>query len=79
MASPRLPPPPPALWHVAQGGQSVGPFTEAQLVQATAQGRVGRDSQVWTTGMAGWAAASGVVSLAPLFDTPPPPPQDDGA
>jgi membrane protease subunit (stomatin/prohibitin family) len=79
--SPQPPPPPPApataLWHVAQGGQSFGPFSEAQLAQAIAEGRIQRGTSVWTVGMPDWAAASGIPALAPLFDAPPAPPPAD--
>ncbi|MBW2361032.1 MAG: SPFH domain-containing protein [Deltaproteobacteria bacterium] len=75
---PQSPPPPPAppavLWHVAQAGQSFGPFTEAQVAQAIAEGRIQRDTSMWTAGMAGWAAAASLDALAALFGTPPPPP-----
>jgi membrane protease subunit (stomatin/prohibitin family) len=69
------PPPPPVNWHVAENGQSVGPFTPAQLAQAVAAGRVRPDTLVWTGGMAGWAAAGQVPQLAGLFPPPPPPSQ----
>ena len=70
------PPPPPVSWHIAENGQSVGPFTPAQLAQAAAAGRVGPDTLVWSHGMPSWAAASQVPQLADLFPPqPPPPPQ----
>jgi membrane protease subunit (stomatin/prohibitin family) len=78
--APQSPPPPPpsaTLWHVAQGGQSFGPYTEAQIAQAISEGRVQRDTSIWTAGMAGWAAAASVDALARLFGTPPPPPAAD--
>jgi hypothetical protein len=68
------PPPPPVSWHVAENGQSVGPFTPAQLAQAAAAGRFGPASLVWSPGMASWTAASQVPQLATLFPPPPPPP-----
>ncbi len=67
------PPPPPASWHIAENGQSVGPLTPQQLAQAASTGRVSRDTLVWTTGMAGWLAAGEVEALAPLFASRPPP------
>ena len=69
------PPLPPLSWHIAENGQSVGPFTPAQLAQAAAAGRVGPDTPVWSPGMPSWAAASQVPQLAGLF--PPPPPGQD--
>jgi hypothetical protein len=71
---PAAPPPIPALaWHIAEGGESVGPFTPAQLAQAIAAGRVTRETLVWSAGMAGWQAASDVEALAGLFAPSPPP------
>jgi len=71
---PAAPPPIPALaWHIAEGGESVGPFTPAQLAQAIAAGRVTRETLVWSAGMAAWQAASEVEALAGLFAPSPPP------
>jgi membrane protease subunit (stomatin/prohibitin family) len=71
------PPPPPVSWHVAENGQSVGPFTPAQLAQAAAAGRFGPASLVWSPGMPSWTAASQVPQLATLFPPPPPPQGQD--
>jgi membrane protease subunit (stomatin/prohibitin family) len=68
------PPPPPASWHIAENGQSVGPFTPAQLSQGAATGRVRPDTLVWTAGMANWMAAGQVPQLTGLFQPAPPPP-----
>jgi hypothetical protein len=62
---------------VAQGGQSFGPYTQLQIAQAITQGRIQRDTTVWTPGMAGWAPAASIEALASLFDTPPPPLESD--
>ena len=67
------PPIPTVAWHVAEAGESVGPFSPAQLTQAVASGRVTRDTLVWTVGMSEWAAASGLEALAGLFAPQPPP------
>jgi membrane protease subunit (stomatin/prohibitin family) len=68
------PPPVPATsWHIAEGGQSVGPFTSAQVAQAVASGRITPDTLVWTVGMREWSAASGLEALAGLFAPQPPP------
>jgi membrane protease subunit (stomatin/prohibitin family) len=64
---------PTVTWHIAEGGQSVGPFTPAQLAQAIAAGRVARDTLVWTTGMAEWSAASEIEALTGHFAPQPPP------
>ena len=80
-AAPQGPPPPPApsptLWHVAQAGQTYGPFNPAQLAQAVAEGRVRRDTQVWSAGMSGWGPAGDQPALAALFGPPPPPPPSE--
>ena len=75
VAAPPPPPPPPAprLWHVAAGGQSSGPFDAATLRQMAGDGRLTRDTLVWSQGMAGWAKADAQADLAALFaDVPPP-------
>ncbi len=78
-AAPQAPPPPPApVWHVAEGGQSLGPFTTGQLAEAAAQGRLTRDTLVWTAGLPGWSAAGALPQLAGLFP-PPAPPADPNA
>jgi len=79
--APQAPPPPPpaAAWHIAENGQSVGPFSPPQLAQAVSQGRVRPDTLVWTQGMQQWAPASQVPALAGYFQAaPPPPPQPQG-
>jgi membrane protease subunit (stomatin/prohibitin family) len=74
------PPPPPAAatFHVAVNGQTTGPFGTAQLQQMLAAGQFGRDSMVWSQGMAGWAKAADVPALASLFAAMPPPPPPMG-
>jgi len=75
-AAPPPPPPPPAetQWHLAENGQTQGPFGGAQLRDLMAQGRLTRDSLVWTAGQDGWKKAGEVAGLAPLFASVPPPP-----
>lgn len=71
----QAPPPPPAAWHVAEGGNTLGPFTAQQLAEAASQGRFGAASMVWRAGLAGWMPAGQVGELAGvLAATPPPPP-----
>ncbi len=73
-SGPQAPPPPlPASWHIAENGQSVGPFTPPQLAQAASAGRVRPDTLVWTQGMAGWTSANQVPQLLGLFGASPPP------
>ncbi len=79
-AAPPPPPPPPAetQWHIAEGGQTKGPFGTAQIQQMMADGTVTRDSLVWTAGQDGWKKAAEVPDLARLFTAPPPPPPPAG-
>jgi len=67
------PPPPVANWHVAQNGQSHGPFTPEQIAESIAAGRIDRNTLVWCTGMPNWAPAVETPALAALFQTVPPP------
>lgn len=70
------PPPAPSagpMFHVAENGQSLGPFSVAQLQQNIAQGRITPETMVWTAGMAAWQPAGQVPPLAGLFGPPPPP------
>lgn len=71
------PPPPPAAapqFHVAENGQTKGPFGTAQLQQMAAAGDMTRETMVWTQGMAGWEKAGDVSALSQIFATLPPPP-----
>jgi membrane protease subunit (stomatin/prohibitin family) len=72
-AAPPAPPVSTVAWHVAEAGQSVGPFTSAQMAQAIGAGRIGRDTLVWCAGMDGWLAASGIDALVGYFVPQPPP------
>jgi membrane protease subunit (stomatin/prohibitin family) len=69
---------PPALpsmaWYIASAGQSKGPVTPEQLVQAIQSGQVTTATQVWSAGMSGWLPASQVPQLAGHFGASPPPP-----
>ena len=72
--APTAPPQVPTVtWHIAEGGQSVGPFTPAQLAQAIGAGRVARDTLVWTVGMREWLVASDIEALIGYFAPQPPP------
>jgi hypothetical protein len=68
------PPPAPTVWHVAENGETKGPFSEAQLQQMLAEGAFGRDTLVWTSGQDGWKKAGDVPGLSGLFASMPPPP-----
>jgi membrane protease subunit (stomatin/prohibitin family) len=69
------PPPLPGAvaYHVAIDGKQGGPFPAADLQAMAGDGRLTRDSLVWTQGMAAWTKAGDVAALAALFaDLPPP-------
>jgi len=77
-AAPMAPPPPPpvvdAVWHIAEAGKTDGPFSRASMGRMVSQGRLGRETMVWTAGQDGWKPAGEVTSLAQLFTVMPPPP-----
>lgn len=70
------PPPPPVehVWHIAENGETKGPFSKAQMGRMVSQGSLGRDTYVWTQGQDGWKKADEVQELAQLFTIAPPPP-----
>jgi membrane protease subunit (stomatin/prohibitin family) len=70
------PPPPPVehVWHVAENGQTKGPFSKASMGQMAAAGTLTRETHVWTAGQDGWKKADDVAELAQLFTVMPPPP-----
>ena len=73
----QTPPPPPAVeavWHIAENGQTFGPYSRADLGRMTGEGCFTRATLVWSAGMAGWTAAGEVAALAQLFTVAPPPP-----
>ncbi|MFP4304119.1 MAG: SPFH domain-containing protein [Rhodosalinus sp.] len=75
------PPPPPVehVWHIAENGQTKGPFSKAALGRMAASGELTRDTFVWTAGQDGWKRAEDVAELAQLFTVmPPPPPPSPG-
>ncbi|MGQ0468162.1 MAG: SPFH domain-containing protein [Sporichthyaceae bacterium] len=74
LAAAAAPPPIGVLFHMESNGQATGPYTMDQLRAAVGTGQLRATTLVWTTGMAGWAAASSVAQLAGLFATPPPVP-----
>lgn len=52
-------------WHLLQEGQQYGPYTGDQLVEFANDGRIVRESMLWTEGLADWVAASQVEGLFP--------------
>ncbi len=69
------PPPLPSQkqFHVAIGGQQVGPFDMGTLQQKVTTGEITRATLVWSQGMANWTAAGQVADLVGLFAAAPPP------
>lgn len=74
--APPPPPPPPVekVWHIAENGQTRGPYSRAAMGRMVSDGSLKRDSLVWTAGQDGWQAARDVADLATLFTILPPPP-----
>ena len=70
------PPPPPVehVWHIAEAGQTRGPYSKAAMGRMAAEGALTRETLVWTPGQDGWKAAGEVTELAQLFTVLPPPP-----
>ncbi|GFE65604.1 SPFH domain-containing protein [Litoreibacter roseus] len=70
------PPPPPVehVWHLAENGQTHGPYSRADLGRMAQDGKLTRETHVWTAGQDGWLKASHVRELAQLFTVMPPPP-----
>ena len=73
-AAPPPPPPPERVWHVAENGQTRGPFSRADLGRMAGAGELTRATLVWTAGAPGWTAAGEIAELAQLFTIMPPPP-----
>ena len=71
-----VPPPPPVehVWHVAENGETKGPFSKATMGRMASDGKLTRESFVWTPGQDGWMRAEDVTELAQLFTVLPPPP-----
>jgi membrane protease subunit (stomatin/prohibitin family) len=76
---PAAPPPPPVerQWHVAEGGAAKGPYGRAELEAMAREGRLKRETHVWSAGDAAWTRAGEVIDLAPMFGPMPPPPPVD--
>jgi len=75
-SQPPAPPPPPVehVWHIAENGQTSGPFSKARLGRMAQEGALTRATLVWTAGQDGWMKAEDVRELAQLFTILPPPP-----
>ncbi|WP_127900535.1 SPFH domain-containing protein [Solirhodobacter olei] len=75
-AAPPPPPPPPVekVWHIAENGETTGPFSRATLGRMAMEGGLTRATLVWTPGLDGWTQAGEITELAQLFTVMPPPP-----
>ena len=75
-AASSVPPPPPVetVYHIAEAGQTKGPFSLARLGRMATEGAFSRDTLVWAPGFEGWTKAGEVDALARLFTVAPPPP-----
>jgi membrane protease subunit (stomatin/prohibitin family) len=72
--APPPPPPPEKVWHIAEHGETQGPFSRATMGQKASTGQITRETLVWTAGQDGWMKAEDVPDLATLFTVMPPPP-----
>ncbi|MCL7465616.1 SPFH domain-containing protein [Phaeovulum sp. NW3] len=71
------PPPPPVVekvWHLAEQGQTKGPYGRGHLGRMVTEGSFTRDTLVWSPGQDGWMRAEEIAELAQLFTIAPPPP-----
>jgi membrane protease subunit (stomatin/prohibitin family) len=70
------PPPPPVehVWHIAENGETKGPYSKAAMGRMASEGALTRETYVWTAGQDGWMRAEDVTELAQLFTVLPPPP-----
>jgi membrane protease subunit (stomatin/prohibitin family) len=77
-AAPPPPPPPPVehIWHIAEQGQTHGPYSKADLGRMAGEQKLTRETHVWTAGQDGWKRAEDVPELAQLFTILPPPPPE---
>ena len=75
-AAGHVPPPLPAqaIWHVALDGQPEGPLALPDLAGLLQQGKLSRDTLVWSPALDNWTPAAQVRDLAALCAAPPVPP-----
>lgn len=55
------------IWHVVIAGESCGPFSQTQVAEQIAHGRVVRETPVWRRGQGGWKRLQEVAELAALL------------
>lgn len=52
-------------WHLLHDGQQYGPYSGEDLLQFVQEGRIVRDSLLWTEGMDEWVPATSIEGLFP--------------
>ena len=72
--APPAPPPVEKVWHLAENGETKGPYGRGHLGRMVAEGGFTRDTLVWSPGQDGWKPAGEIAELAQLFTILPPPP-----
>ena len=58
------------IWHVAEGGQSVGPMSKEDILQGLSAGRYNEATLVFKQGMKDWAPAGQVAELQTTSNVP---------
>src|SRR5258705_1828408 len=74
---PLIPPTPdsdPAIWHVASGGRTLGPYSVAQLGLAVSAWELTGETSVWTAGKEARGPIGRVPRIAGLLAAPSSPP-----
>ncbi len=66
-------------WHLLQDGRQYGPYGWDQLVQFVKEGRIVRDTMLWTDGMENWVLAPTLQGLFPAEPAPAPTPASAAA
>ncbi len=61
------------MWYVAVDGQTAGPMSEPELVDALQAGTYGPNTQVYCEGVTDWTPAHTVADLNAHVAPPPPP------
>ena len=59
-------------WYVGRNGERTGPFSDGELRELAASGRIGPADLVWREGMSAWAPASTIAGLLPAVPAPNP-------
>ena len=55
-------------WHLAIGGETVGPLTEQEVREKHAAGEIDRETSVWQEGFEDWLPLGDVGTLRDLTD-----------